>query len=68
MGQKDSILCYYLVAPQGSDRDMQDALGLKVSQFVEMMGDNIGREDDSFLMESEARDRVKKLVARLMEE
>ena len=39
MGQKDSILCYYLVAPQGSDRDMQDALGLKVSQFVALMGD-----------------------------
>ena len=39
MGQKDSILCYYLVAPQGSDRDMQDALGLKVSQFVQLMGD-----------------------------
>jgi len=39
MGQQDSILCYYLVAPQGSDRDMQDALGLKVSQFVQLMGD-----------------------------
>jgi len=39
MGQLDSILCYYLVAPQGSDRDMQDALGLKVSQFVQLMGD-----------------------------
>lgn len=39
IGQKDSILCYYLVAPQGSDRDMQDALGLKVSQFVALMGD-----------------------------
>lgn len=39
MGQRDSILCYYLVAPQGSDRDMQDALGLKVSQFVALMGD-----------------------------
>lgn len=39
MGQKDSILCYYLVAPQGSDRDMQDALGLKVGQFVALMGD-----------------------------
>ena len=39
MRQKDSILCYYLVAPQGSDRDMQDALGLKVSQFVALMGD-----------------------------
>lgn len=41
MGQKDSILCYYLVAPQGSDRDMQDALGLKVSQFVALMGDKV---------------------------
>ena len=40
MGQQDSILCYYLVAPQGSDRDMQDALGLKVSQFVQLMGDS----------------------------
>jgi len=39
IGQEDSILCYYLVAPQGSDRDMQDALGLKVSQFVQLMGD-----------------------------
>ena len=39
IGQQDSILCYYLVAPQGSDRDMQDALGLKVSQFVGLMGD-----------------------------
>lgn len=41
MGQQDSILCYYLVAPQGSDRDMQDALGLKVSQFVQLMGDQV---------------------------
>ena len=68
IGQADSIACYYLVSPKGSDRDMQDALGLKVSQFVEMMGDNIGRDDDSFMMETEARERVKKLVARLMEE
>lgn len=46
MGQKDSILCYYLVAPQGSDRDMQDALGLKVSQFVQLMGDKTPDMDD----------------------
>jgi len=68
IGQEDSIACYYLVSPKGSDRDMQDALGLKVSQFVEMMGDNVGREDDSILLETEARDRIKKLVARLMEQ
>ena len=39
IGQQDSLLCYYLVSPNGSDRDMQDALGLKVSQFVAIMGD-----------------------------
>ena len=39
MGQEDSILCYYLVSKAGSDLDIQDALGLKVSQFVALMGD-----------------------------
>ena len=39
MGQEDSLLCYYLVAPQGSDAAMHEALGLKVSQFVGLMGD-----------------------------
>ncbi len=68
IGQADSIACYYLVSPKGSDRDMQDALGLKVSQFVEMMGDSLGREDDSALRASEAREHMKKLVRRLMED
>jgi len=39
IGQEDSILCYYLVSPRGADQDMQEALGLKVSQFVGLMGD-----------------------------
>ncbi|MDO4740333.1 MAG: DEAD/DEAH box helicase [Eubacteriales bacterium] len=68
IGQQDSIACYYLVSPKGSDRDMQDALGLKVSQFVEMMGDSAACGDDEAAMESEARERVKRLVQRLMAE
>ena len=40
IGQRDSLLCHYLVSPRGSDRDMQDALGLRVSQFVAIMGDS----------------------------
>ena len=63
MGQKDSILCYYLVAPQGSDRDMQDALGLKVSQFVALMGD---RTPD-FRTEQEAQRAARAHIARLLE-
>ena len=39
IGQKDSLLCYYLVAKEGNDADIQDALGLKVSQFMGLMGE-----------------------------
>ncbi len=68
IGQQDSLLCYYLVSPRGSDRDMQDALGLKVSQFVSLMGDAQPDGDEAFLRQSEARDRIRRLVERLAEE
>ena len=68
IGQQDSLLCYYLVSPRGSDRDMQDALGLKVSQFVSLMGDAQPDGDEVFLRQREARDRIRRLVERLAEE
>ena len=68
IGQQDSLLCYYLVSPRGSDRDMQDALGLKVSQFVSLMGDAAPDPDETFLQQSEARERIRHLVERLAEE
>ena len=63
MGQKDSILCYYLVAPQGSDRDMQDALGLKVSQFVELMGDKTPEFADVQRAQQAARAHIGSMLA-----
>ena len=68
IGQEDSLLCYYLVSPKGSDRDMQDALGLKVSQFVSLMGDEVPDEQELEMQQSYARDRIKKLVQRISEE
>ncbi len=65
IGQEDSLLCYYLVSPKGSDRDMQDALGLKVSQFVSLMGDEPAAREDEFMQQSLARERIRGLVARL---
>ena len=64
MGQQDSILCYYLVAPQGSDRDMQDALGLKVSQFVQLMGDKAPDMDSV----QHAQRAAKKHIERMLEQ
>ena len=63
MGQEDSILCYYLVAPQGSDRDMQDALGLKVSQFVQLMGDKAPDFDSVQKAQIAAKRHMEKMLA-----
>ena len=66
MGQTDSILCYYLVTEGGSDQEMQDALGLKVSQFVGLMGDKPESGQDTFLSAQEARKHAERLVMRLV--
>ena len=68
MGQTDSILCYYLVSASGSDQEMQDALGLKVSQFVGLMGDTPQSQSDALMAAQEARQYIEKLVQRLMEQ
>ena len=67
MGQTDSILCYYLISSDGSDQDMQDALGLKVSQFVGLMGDTPQSQTDVMQSAQEARRYVEQLVNRLVE-
>ena len=57
-----------MVSPRGSDRDMQDALGLKVSQFVAIMGDATPSREDQFIQQSQARERIRQLVQRLESE
>ena len=67
IGQQDSLLCYYLVSPRGSDQDMQEALGLKVSQFMGLMGDKPLSEGEIAYGASAARLHVEKLLRRLDE-
>ncbi len=65
IGQEDSVLCYYLVSPKGSDKEMQQALGLKVSQFVSLMGDAVPDEETEWARQSSAREHIHALVERL---
>jgi len=65
IGQEDSLLCYYLVAPQGSDAVMQEALGLKVSQFVGLMGDTPVSPAEASAAASQARKHVEQLVKQM---
>ena len=66
--QQDSLLRYYLVSPNVSDRDMQDALGLKVSQFVAIMCDTSQSRENQFMQQTEAREWIRQLVDRLERE
>ncbi len=68
IGQEDSLLCYYLVSPGGSDMDMQEALGLKVSQFVGLMGDTPLTPEEAALGATMARSHVQHLAERFTNE
>lgn len=65
IGQRDSVLCYYLVCSQGSDQDMQDALGLKVSQFRALMGEPLPPEDQEETALIAAGRHIDRIIERL---
>lgn len=62
---QDSILCYYLVAEEGTDETIQEFLGLKVSQFVGIMGDRPETEEDRMLAQGKATEHMNKIVEKL---
>lgn len=61
----DSILCYYLVAERGSDETMQAALGLKIGQFIGVMGDKSESEEDRALANQTAEKHLTKILEKL---
>jgi SWI/SNF-related matrix-associated actin-dependent regulator of chromatin subfamily A-like protein 1 len=63
MGQRDSVLSYYLVCSEGSDEQMMDALGFKTEQFLGIMGGTGETQKDQELAQVE----VGKHLDRVME-
>ena len=66
-GQLDSVLCYYLVSSNGTDPEMQEALGLKISQFLGLMGDAPESEADRALSAQASTSHMQRVLARLRE-
>lgn len=64
-GLRDSVLCYYLVCDYGTDPEMQEALGLKVSQFLGLMGDAPDDAEDHALAAQAATQHMKRVLERL---
>lgn len=65
IGQQDSILCYYLVAEEGTDEVIQEFLGLKVAQFVGIMGDREETEEEKAIAQAVATEHMAKVVEKL---
>lgn len=65
MGQKESVLVYYLVTEDGTDPEMLDALGFKTSQFVGLMGDRPEDEQDRALASADTASFMQRILAKL---
>lgn len=61
----ESILCYYLVSDTGSDETMQQALGLKIGQFVGLMGDRAESDQDRALADQAVQRHLDTIIDRL---
>lgn len=67
MGQKDSVLSYYLVSGTGTDEAMMDCLGFKTAQFVGIMGGGVETEEDKALAQVEVGKHIETIIQRLRE-
>lgn len=63
IGQKDSVLAYYLVAPTAADEEIASTLRLKDSQFIGIMHDKTSTKEDEELSQQASN----KFMAKLME-
>lgn len=62
IGVKDSVLCYYLVCEAGTDPAVQETLGLKTSQFVEIMGDPMETEQDKMTAQFDIKKHMDEVI------
>lgn len=65
IGQKDSVLCYYLVAEEGTDETIQQYLGTKIQQFTGIMGDRCETQEDRSVAEQAATAHMTEIIAKL---
>lgn len=65
MGQKNSVMSYYLVSSGGSDEQMLEALGLKTAQIKGIMGEQGESEDDRILDQTQIGQHLETVIEHL---
>jgi hypothetical protein len=66
--EAESLLCYYLVSSTSYDATVQSVLGLKVGQFVGIMGDAGDTAADREVAEGAAKKHLDGIIERLKRE
>jgi SWI/SNF-related matrix-associated actin-dependent regulator of chromatin subfamily A-like protein 1 len=65
-GQKNPVLCYYPVVDNGTDPEILELLGLKIAQFIGLMGDTPDTEEDRDIAQTVTRDHMRRVLAKLI--
>lgn len=65
MGQRDSVLAYYLVTDLGTDPFVMSTLNLKASQFTGLMQDKSETDDDRRDAKEAASEHMTSVLAML---
>jgi len=68
IGQKDSVMCYYLVADTPSDIEISECLNLKKLQFRGIMQDKEETKKEKLISQVEAQKFMWNIVNRLIDE
>lgn len=68
IGQKDSVLAYYLVAPTASDVKISELLGLKEEQFLGLMHDKEETDKDRMLAQRASNKFMSEILSNLQDE
>jgi len=67
IGQKDSVMAYYLVAQTPSDMEIIECLGVKAQQFKGIMQDRNLTETEKFMSQRDAQSYMWNVIKRLEE-
>lgn len=62
MGVRDSVLCYYLICGEGTDSAMLSTVGVKTSQFVEIMLDRAETEADKLMAQVDIKKHMTDVI------
>lgn len=65
-GQRHPVLCYYPVVESGTDPEILEVLGLKIAQFIGLMGDTPESDEARDIAQTVTKNHMRRVLAKLV--